>query len=67
MEYKEITIEKLTQIQVDKDDVLILKADRLLRDTDYENIEKQISDRIGCKVAIIPCGFDIVAILNKFK
>ena len=67
MNFEEIPIEKITKIQVAKDDVLVLKADRLLRDSDYEKIEQQISDKIGCKVAIVPSGFDTVTILNKLK
>lgn len=67
MKFEEITIEKIAKIQVTKDDTLILKADRILRKADYEEYEKEISDKIGCKVVIIPSGFDTVTILNKLK
>lgn len=67
MNFEEIPIEKIAKIQVTKDDTLVLKADRLLRKSDYEEYEKEISDKIGCKVVIIPSGFDTVTILNKLK
>lgn len=67
MNFEEISIEKIAKIQVAKDDVLVLKANRLMRSEDHEYMERKISSKIGCKVAIIPFGFDTVTMLNKLK
>lgn len=41
--------------------MLILKATKCISAKEIEEKEKELSDKIGIKVVIIPSGFDIVA------
>jgi hypothetical protein len=67
MKEKILTIEKLIKINVTKDDVLLLKAGVIERDETIRKIESELSEKIGCKVAIIPGRYAPVTILNKVK
>ena len=46
------------KINKDKGEVLILKADMLLRPSALENIHNNVMQQIKEGVVIIPCGFD---------
>lgn len=65
MKEKMISIEKLTKINVKKDDVLLLKTNVLEREEEILKRESELSQKIGCKVLIIPLRYEPVAILEK--
>jgi hypothetical protein len=62
---KEITFESISCINVSENDILVLKADRLLKREYYIELENELSRKCGCKVVIIESGFEPVSILKK--
>jgi short-subunit dehydrogenase len=61
----DIKMEPIAKISIKENNVLILNARLMIKKEEMEKAEKELEEKIGCKVVIIPANYEPLKFLDK--